>query len=113
MKFVTYAATPGLERFSERERFRVWYSTHKRLMRTDPEYRRRVRGLNWRTFGTTILFTGLSFALGRFEWPPFEVQLAAYFVLTILYVTCILRTSVGGQLFQNEKVGMALPERVA
>ena len=35
MKFVTYTATPGLERFPERERFTLWRSIHKRLMRED------------------------------------------------------------------------------
>jgi hypothetical protein len=60
MKLVTYTATPDLDRFPERERFSVWRSTHKRLMRSDPHYQRRVRGFRWRILGTTIPFVVLS-----------------------------------------------------
>ena len=113
MKFVTYTATPDLERFPEPERFRVWCSTHKRLMRTDSEYRRQMHGFRWKIVGTTIPFVALSLALDRFEWPPFVVQLPAYLVLTTIYVIYILRTSLSGQRFQNERVGKALHEHVA
>ena len=113
MKFVTYTATPDLDRFPERERFRVWCSTHKRLMRTDSDYQRRVRGFRWRSVGTTILFSALSLALGRFTWPPFVVQLPVYLALTVIYVIYILLASFGAQHFQNERIGKALPEHVA
>lgn len=113
MKFVTYTATPDLDRFPERERFSVWRSAHKRLMRTDPDYQRRVRGFRWRIAGTTVLFVALSLALDRFAWPPFVVQLPVYLALTVIYVVYILRTSFGAQHFQNERVGKALHEHVA
>jgi hypothetical protein len=110
MKFVTYTATSDLERFPEPERFRVWCSTHKRLMRTDPEYQQRVRGFRWRIVGTTIPFTALSLALDRFAWPSFVVQLSVYLALTIIYVIYVLRTSFDAQHFQNDRVGKALPD---
>jgi len=113
MKFVAYTATPELERFPERERFGAWCSAHKHLMRTDPDYQRHVRGVRWSIVGTTIAFGVLSFALGRFAWPPLVVQVSVYFVLTILYVISILHTSFGLQQFQNEHVGKALREHVA
>jgi len=113
MKFVTYIATPELERLPERERFGAWCSMHNRLMRTDPDYQRHVRGVRWQMVGATIAFGALSPALGRFPWPPLVVQVSVYLVLTILYVAFILHTSFGLQQFQNEHVGKALREHAA
>ena len=110
MKSVTYAATPGLDQFPEPERFRVWRSTHERLMGTDPAYQRQVRGFHLRTLVATVLFVSLSVVLGRFEWPPFVVQLAVYLVLTVIFVAYTLRTSHRKQLFQNERIGKVLHE---
>ena len=58
---------------------------HNRLMRTDPDYQRHVRGVRWQIVGATIAFGALSPALGRFPWPPLVVQVSVYLVLTILY----------------------------
>ena len=113
MKFVTYTATPGLDRFPDRERSSVWRSTHKRLMRNDPGFRRRVRGFVWRMVGTTMPFTAFSLALGRVAWPPLVVQLPVYLALTVTYVIYVLRASCGVQHFQNDRVGKALREHVA
>ncbi|MBM3967870.1 MAG: hypothetical protein FJ308_22870 [Planctomycetes bacterium] len=113
MKFVTYTATPELERFPERDRFGVWCSAHKHLMLTDPDYQRRCLDFRWRIFVTTIPLVALSIALSRFEWPPLVVQLPVYLALTALYVIHILRSSFGQQQFQNEQVGKALREHVA
>jgi len=113
MKFVTYTATPELERFPERERFGVWCSTHAHLMRTDPDYQRRCRIFRCRIVGATIPLVALSIALSRFAWPPLAVQLPVYFAITVLYVIYILLSSFGQQQFQNEQVGKALREHVA
>src|SRR5690242_6128481 len=56
MKFCLYTSTPGLERYPEPERFRVWRSTHKRLMQQDADYRRDVRRIRSRVVWLTILF---------------------------------------------------------
>jgi hypothetical protein len=39
MKFETYAATPGLDRIPQAERFAVYRAIHKRLMREDASKR--------------------------------------------------------------------------
>jgi hypothetical protein len=113
MKLVLYTATPELERFPERDRFGVWCSTHKHLMRTDLDYQRRCRDFRWRIMGTTILLVSLSIALSRFAWAPLMVQLPVYLALTVLYVIFILLSSLGQQQFQNEQVGKALREHEA
>ena len=41
MRLETYLATPGLDRYSQGERFAVYRATHKRLMRGDSAYRQR------------------------------------------------------------------------
>jgi hypothetical protein len=43
MKIITYTSTPGLDRYPERERFAVYRTTHKSLMREDVAYRRQWR----------------------------------------------------------------------
>ncbi|QIF02754.1 hypothetical protein [Roseimicrobium sp. ORNL1] len=40
MKCKTYKATPGLDRFPEGQRFTVYRSAHKKLMREDRSYRK-------------------------------------------------------------------------
>jgi hypothetical protein len=50
--FQTCRATDGLDRFPESERFSVWRSAHKSLVRKDTEYRR-FRNIH---FGITVLF---------------------------------------------------------
>ncbi len=105
MKFVTYTATPGLERFPELERFRVWRSTHKGLLRADREYQRRVRRYRIRSIGTTVLFVLGCIAL---NWSPLAVHVPAVLLLTAVYVLYTLRASFGMQSFMNERVGNAL-----
>jgi len=83
---------------------------HKRLMRTDPEYRNRVRRHRLTILGTTIPFcltTTLGF--GHLGLPKF-VELTVYLVLSVVYVVYVLRTSLSTQKFQNEKVGKGLSE---
>src|SRR3989442_1729084 len=78
MRFVTYTATPGLERFAERDRFGLWCSIHKRLMRTDPEYRNRVRRHRLTILGTTIPFClATTLGLGHLGLPKF-VEVTVY-----------------------------------
>jgi hypothetical protein len=42
MKIPAYTQTPGLDRYPEGERFAVYRATHKRLMREDASYQRRI-----------------------------------------------------------------------
>ncbi len=109
MRFVTYKATRGLERFREVERDRIWRSTHKCLMRADAEYQRRVRGFHWRIWVASISFLALTIPFGgHFDWPPVAVQVSASLILTVMYTFYIVRTSFIAQEFQNEWVGKAL-----
>jgi hypothetical protein len=43
MKIRTYKSTPGIKRFPESERLRIYRATHKRLMRDDPCYQAESR----------------------------------------------------------------------
>jgi hypothetical protein len=83
MKFPSYAATPGLDRFPSTERFAVYRATHQRLMSEDTVYRRRHSS-----------------------------YIAAVVCLAIVPVAgwlAILYLAVRQQLFQNERIGSALP----
>ena len=43
MKLQTYKSTPGIERFPESDRLRIYRATHKQLLRDDPNYQRQSR----------------------------------------------------------------------
>ncbi len=120
MKFVTYAATPELTRFPQSERFRVYRSTHKRLMREDAEYRQRVRRFRWGLIWPPLVFTSawlilcfvaLPDSYGHGSAPAWCIAAIVLLVLAQLLVT--LRDLAGSfrmQEFQNERVGRALQD---
>ena len=114
MKLCLYTSTVGLERFPKLDRFRVWESMHKQLMRADPEYRRHVRRSTWRYIWVTVLFTvailSLSFAMGLFA-----VRGRAAIALSLMclgvglvQITYSIVASSRLQEFMNSKVGEAL-----
>jgi len=116
MKFVTYTATAGLDRLPEQDRFRVWCSTHKRLMQQDTDYRRRVMRYRLAILSTTAIFcivTGLPASLlGVASWPQ-ALSAAAFIVLTLAFVAFILYASFSTQAFQNERIGRELNDHAA
>jgi len=116
MRFVTYTATPGLERFPESERFRVYRSAYKRLMQQDTDFRRRV--LRFRVsivVASVFLFIltctptlmighgGLQTAIG----------IAILVISTLGYVGYVLVASFRVQEFQNEQIGRLLQSHMA
>jgi hypothetical protein len=108
MKFVTYAATAGLDRLPERVRFRVWHSTHKRLMYQDAAYRRRVIRFRSAILWTTVLYCIVpslpSSMLGAASWPQ-GLSVAAFIVLTLGFIVFVVYASFRAQEFQNERIG--------
>ena len=111
MKFVTYTATAGLDRLPQRERFRVWRSTHKRLMHPDAEYRRRVMRFRSAILWTTALYCIVpslpSSVLGVASWPQ-GLCVAAFIVLTLGFIVFVVYDSFRTQEFQNERIGREL-----
>jgi hypothetical protein len=55
MKFCTYKATPGLQRFPLMEQYHVWHAAHKGLMSTDIDYRRTVRKFEFSIYASVLL----------------------------------------------------------
>ena len=115
MKFCLYTSTPGLERYPEPDRFRVWRSTHKRLMLEDAGYRRDVRRYRSRVLWLTILFTLVTIFLARDSVlaatsgrTAILENVLAVGVLSSGYTIYIVVTSFRLQEFMNEKVGKAL-----
>ena len=115
MKFCLYTSTPGLQPYPETERFRVWRSTHKRLMQEDADYRRDVRRFRSRVVRLTLLFmlvvTFLSggVVLSVTKGPAaILLNVAGLGVLCLGYTIYIVFTSFRVQELMNERVGKAL-----
>ena len=116
MRFCLYTSTPGLERFPQSERFRVWRATHKRLMQEDQGYRRDVRRYRSRVIWLNVLFTILTLLLasstvlaatgGR---TAILFNVAGLGVLSVGYTIYIVVTAFQTQEFMNDSVGKALP----
>ena len=112
MKFVTYTSTPGLTQFPESQRLFVYRSTHKRLMRDDHQYRKRVRRFRLEVLGTTVVFGTLTCMNPPDGGTALALSVAGYILLILVYVAYILCSSFTLQNFQNSKVGEALQEHV-
>src|SRR6185295_13157973 len=111
MKFVTYTATPGLERLPESERFHVYRSAYKRLMQQDTDFRRRVL-----RFGVSIvvasvllfILTGTpALMIGHSGWQT-AIGVAILVISTLGYLGYVLLASFRFQEFQNEQIGRLL-----
>jgi hypothetical protein len=115
MKLCLYTSTPGLERFPKLERFRVWESTHKQLVREDPEYRRHVSRSRWTYIWVTIVFTiaivylslemNASAARGR---TAISLNLICLGVTLVGFIVYSVMASSRFQQFMNRKVARAL-----
>lgn len=130
MRFVTYEATPGLEQFPERERFGLWRSTHKRLLREDDAYGERVRRFKRRLMleslfsvvAPTALILTVTFAvLPAVQRHTLLFRLSIGFLIvfalaSMLYVLITvpqeLRRAIEIQQFMNERIGSELPKAV-
>lgn len=128
MELVTYKSTPGLGRYPERERYRVWHSTHKRLMREDSEYRDRVQDFKrsgLRIYGRP---TAVCLALILIVWllvlPAVEghrliseASIGIIILIALTNVVLVLYTlnrdsgaAARVHEFQNERIGKVLRE---
>jgi hypothetical protein len=112
MKFVTYASTTGLERLPESQRFRVYRSAYKQLMRTDTQFRRRVRRFRLAILGMTALFLVLS-QFWRFISLPGILEPGLNVFLPVMYCLYVVRASFSEQQFENKRVGAALQKDMA
>ena len=116
MKFVTYTATPGLERFPESERFRVYRSAHKQLKRQDGAFRRRVNRFQASIIMATVpllLVTPATTPMfGHSAWQTIT-GLAIIAVSSLGYVGYVLVASFRLQAFQNEQIGRLLQSHAA
>jgi len=116
MKFVTYAATPGLERFPESERFRTYRSAYKQLMQQDAAFRRRVHRFRASIILATALLLLLTCTptpmLGDGAWQT-VTGIVIMVLSTLGYVGYVLVASFRVQEFQNEQVGRLLQSHAA
>jgi hypothetical protein len=114
MKFCTYRATQGLERFPVEQRFRVWGDVHKKLMSSDVKYRRAVNRSRSRIVGsivTFLMFNSLVTILQRRV--ANDTTLTVLFIIVTMaailaYVFFLLHESFRMQCFQNDRVGQKL-----
>jgi len=116
MKFVTYAATPGLKRFPESERFRVYRSAYKRLREQDSEFRKRMNRFKISIVAATVILLVVQwtseFIISRGNWQT-ALGFAWIFVPALGYVVYVLVSSFRIQAFQNEQIDRFLQTRAA
>ncbi len=116
MKFVTYTATPGLERLPKSERFRAYRSAYKTLMQQDTDFRGRV--LRFRVsivVASVLLFilTGTStLMIGHGGWQT-AIGIAILVISTLGYLGYVLVASFRVQEFQNEQIARLLQSHAA
>lgn len=101
IRFETYRATPGLERYEPLERFRVYLQTHRRLLSTDPEYRR-MRREYFLTFIPVALVPGAAWAAVALLGPIVAM------VLTVFSTVALLIIAFRHQQRMNQRIGTEL-----
>src|SRR5262245_53396348 len=117
MKFCTYRATPGLERFPVEQRFEVWCNVHKQLMRSDAEYCRVANRARIRIIASIVTFLIFNSATTLLQRRiANDTTLTVLSVLVTIaaifaYLFFLLHQSFRMQCFMNEKVGRALESR--
>jgi hypothetical protein len=112
MKIVTYASTPGLDRFPESERFRVYRSAYKGLMAEDSAFRGRVNRFKVSVAVATALLVMIdspAFIIGFGGW----LAVTALVLLNLGYVAYVLHAAFHAQSLQNEKIGRFLEGQAA
>ncbi|MFO1478046.1 MAG: hypothetical protein U1F98_15525 [Verrucomicrobiota bacterium] len=113
MKFASYTSTPGLERFPEAERHRVYQSMYRQLMEQDAEFRGRVGRYKVFIVVLSIVFCLLEawpilmISRGAGSWP---VAVAMIAVSSGAYAAYVLLAARQIQQFQNDRIGKALQE---
>lgn len=123
MKFLTYRATPGLERYPEHEQFAVWQEVHQHLMRADYSYARQHQAYvatmtkasaSVSLAGLPLVLGVVALILGRFlHWPAVYGVCAsvagAGFLL--LVVVRLWRMANGQQRLMNGQIAAVLRQR--
>ena len=99
MKFQTYNATPGLERYPRNERYDLWRSLHKRLQREDSGYRHRFNTFRVSVECLSVFATMLWLcdANPAFAWAA-----------TICACPAVVYLAFNQQYYMNRKIGALL-----
>lgn len=121
--FVTYRATPGLERYLEHERFAVWRGVHQQLMKKDYSYARQHQAYLASVARASVLVPVAAVPLGlgvadtiaaRFlHWPvSYGIYgAAAGVVCTLAAVAYTARLAFRQQVYMNQHVAVVLQAR--
>jgi len=106
--FQTYAATEGLERFPDEQRFRVWRNAHKKLMQDNADYR-------WRYYRFAATICALSILLGPIMTIPscltdenVAIEIAVDVLAILVFVPTVVVLSFRQQRWANAKVAEEL-----
>ena len=101
MKFQTYTATPGLDRYPVRERFAKWKEIHKRLLFEDANYKKRF---NSYLISVCCLSCPLMGVYGYY----FGTGLASFvanLAVTAIFTAIIVYLAFRQILFMNQRIG--------
>lgn len=101
MKCETYKATPGLERFPEGQRFTVYRSAHRKLMREDRSYRK-----HFILYVAAVLVIGI--LPGAFWAGSTSPGKSASTVLALVPAVIILCLALWQQRYMNRCIGNVL-----
>lgn len=108
---LAYPALPELTNYPESERYRIYRSAYKRLMREDAGFRKHVNRFRLLILVLTALGLGLNWILDpllhKNTWQH-TVGLLSILVYSVAYPIYVLRASFSEAKFQCEKVGEAL-----
>ena len=106
-----YPALPELTNYPESERYRIYRSAYKHLMREDPGFRKRINRFKLVILVLTAVGLGLNWildpALHKNTWQH-AVALFSILIYSVAYPAYVLRASFSVAKFQCEKIGEAL-----
>jgi hypothetical protein len=98
MKIETYTSTPGLDHYTQDQRFAAWRAAHRQLMADSGEYRKR-----YHSYLTAIIclscLVPVSFAGGWLIGLVLELPVACGMVCAIVYL------AFRQQHFMNQSIG--------
>lgn len=100
---MTYTATPGLEQFPASERFQVWRSAHKQLLKQDAEYRQRSTQFRSKMVGVSVLFIVGPVLLNFTD--PLWLYITLSILALLLFAGYTTMASFRHQAYLNAKVG--------
>lgn len=98
MKFQTYNATPGLERYPAADRFAVWKGAHKQLRLVDAQYRRRFHAYAAAIICLSCILATTCLGVG-------VVGIVIDLVLTVCLAGAIVYLAFRQQHFMNRRIG--------